>query len=200
MHARQCLEEAVDVGVEVLMPELEPVTHREPGDLLGQLFGSGHRAAADQGRNHADIAAQSRTNLEPHVVPRAVDSSTPLLVRSAEPVRTHDGNHDITAADCLINVFAEIDAQRNRIDVHEDMVRPEPLHKPVVDPARSIPRVVPAVAHEDRYPLALLRSIVRRRGTMWRRHPDLEVCPLALDLGRMGRAEEGSIENSHTLQ
>src|SRR5205814_10449649 len=68
---------------------------------------------------------------------------------SARPFRTDDRDHDLGALQGLLDVFAKIDAVRDRIEIHEDGAFAELRLKPIVKPAGDWAGILPAIGDRD---------------------------------------------------
>ena len=66
-----------------------------------------------------------------------------------EPLLADQGEQDVARPDRVGDRLDEVVAELDGVDVLEDLIRPEPLGEAVVEPARGVRRVLPAVADED---------------------------------------------------
>ncbi|KLK90145.1 hypothetical protein AA309_27410 [Microvirga vignae] len=97
---------------------------------LRELVWLRHLGTIHQNRHYRDTALQRGLDLKANEVGFFLD---PLLSSSAEPAWPDDGEEDITAFECLLDVPTEIDAKRDAVHIHEHAVGPELCAQPVED-------------------------------------------------------------------
>jgi hypothetical protein len=119
---------------------------------LGQLLLHRHQRPADQHRNDEDLALEGRQDLDANKIRRVVQPTLAALgslrVANVEPLLPDDGQQDVALPNGLVEVFAEIDAERNGVDVQKNVVASEMRFQPVVDATRDMFAVVSAVGNE----------------------------------------------------
>jgi hypothetical protein len=110
---------------------------------------AGHGCPFDQDGDHADVAFQRGVDLHPDDVVGVVEPPTAVLVGGADPVWADDCQQHLAGADRLGDDFGEVDAERDGVDVHEDLVVTESVGEPVVQPTGQAAGFLPPVADED---------------------------------------------------
>jgi hypothetical protein len=104
---------------------------------------------ADAGRDHSDVAPQSRNDLESDEVTRFasfIQLGESANVRIACPTRTDKGDEHITRGNRLRDVVAELDTWWNIVHVHEDRRAWEQLSKGRSESAGPTSDIVASVA------------------------------------------------------
>src|SRR5207245_2896078 len=135
-----------DIGV---ASDLDAVALREFGQRFGQVFRRGYVRAADEHGYHGNVAAQGRFHLQAHEIVGDAQALAALGVRDLDPLRADHGQGDLALSDRVVDHLAEVDAERNRVHVAEDVVGPEVRFEAVVDAAGDVGAVVAAVGEEE---------------------------------------------------
>src|SRR5215218_9167989 len=113
-----------------------------------QLLATRHDRALDQDRDHPDVALQRRRDLQADEVVGVIQPPPPVLVGGAEPARADHRQQHLTATHRLGDDLGEVNPQRDRVDIHEDLVVAEAGREPVVQAAGQAAGLLPPVADE----------------------------------------------------
>jgi hypothetical protein len=126
---------------------MTPSEHLHVG---GKLIGAGHPGTLNEDGNHANVSLKRGGDLAQHPILRIIvgATSTPLMGHGA-PIATDDRYKGVAPADCLGDHLGEIGTGRGAVKVSVHVVRPEALHKAVVDPPGMSRRIRPAVTDEN---------------------------------------------------
>jgi hypothetical protein len=98
--------------------DLQTVTVDQFLQAIGKLIGVGHRSAFHQDRNDRYPVAQRRLDFDTDWIRRVVDPA-PSSSRS-KPTFADDNESDICPSKYAIDMFSEIDANWNVIDIPKD--------------------------------------------------------------------------------
>ena len=150
----------IDAGV-----EREAVAESESFQLRRQIFCLGHWRVVDQHRNDRDPSFQRARHFKPDEIGRVVDATIQRFLTAA-PFRTDDRNDDLRALQRLLDVFAEIDAVRDGIEIHEDAAFAELGLEPIVKPAGDWAGILPAIGDGDHRLVRLLIAGFIRKSQM----------------------------------
>ena len=123
-----------------------------------------HGGAGYERGDDADVAPERRLDLEPHVIVRAAQAPFATGVRCRQPARAdHDEEH-VARRDRRLDGVLELDADVDRVDVHEHVFGAQFVGKGIVETACLAARVLAPVTDEDTHGL---RGVV---GSCWIRH------------------------------
>src|SRR5262249_620006 len=113
------------------------------------MFSVWHRRTVEQNRNDGNTPEKCLANLDTHEVIGIVEPPLAgLWIASFDPAWADKGQHDLTLIDPALKSLDEIDARRNRIDVHEQAVARQHFLKSPVDHPSLIFAIVAAIANE----------------------------------------------------
>ena len=133
-HVLERAHQPPDVIAPAQIAQFERVTAGERPQFRRQVLGMRHASAADEQRNHADVAtAQGGLDLEPNEVLRVGDAGPVPAVRERRPCRPDNHEEDMARADDLADPIDEVDA-RLQLDVHEHVAFTEAGRHRVVQP------------------------------------------------------------------
>ena len=96
--------------------DLQAVTVDEVLEAIGKLVDVGHRRTFHQDWNDRHPVAEGRLDFDADRIRRIVDPAPPPWLRS-KPTFADDDERDIGLSKYGIDVFSEIDAQRDVIDI-----------------------------------------------------------------------------------
>src|SRR5262249_29211832 len=102
-----------------------------------------------QHRYNWNFPSKRRGNLDTHKIIRPLKATTPEFVLSINPSRTNDSKKDFAAAYLLFQHFHEINARRNCVDIHEDIVSTYERSNFIVEPSSGVGLVLATVADEN---------------------------------------------------
>ena len=147
--------------------EAEPISKSECFDILRKLFRSWHLSVAHQDRNNRKLVLQSVSDLETNKIRWVVDSPFAMLP-SSYPVRPDYRDQNFGLTDDLFDVFPKIDAVRNGIEVHENLVPSEFRLKPVIQPSGDGQGIFAAIRDRDHCGvIAILRNLAPAGKVDW---------------------------------
>ena len=148
--ALQGLHQPGDVVIEVRRrPHEDRIAGDQVTQRLGQFVRRGHLHVVEKHRDQRNVAVQGRLDLDADRVVRMVQPAPPLTVGHGEPGLADHGHQEVAGPDRVLQVLAEIDAIRNRIDIQKNFAIGELLSQPIVDHASGISAVVASVGDED---------------------------------------------------
>jgi hypothetical protein len=88
-------------------------------------------------------------DLQPHEIRGVIEAPLPTFADDRQPPRTNHRQEHRARPDRGCDLLNEIVAQRNRIDIPEDMVVTVVVNEPVKQPSGRVGRIFPPVADED---------------------------------------------------
>src|SRR5262245_7935773 len=91
------------------------------------------------------LASKRRGDFDCNEVTRIVQSALPCFVLCAQPVGANDGHQRLARRNLIVQSFVEIDSD----DIHKEIVLPEYLRQPVVQPAGGADRIFPTIVNEN---------------------------------------------------
>ena len=142
--------EPADVGGPAAVVEGDRVEPGERADALRQVGGPRHLSALDQHRNDPGVrGGQGALDLHPDEVVIDIDPAARLIGCLVQPVVADHHQDQIADLDLGADVVLEVGARRDRVDVHEDAGRRQPVRQAVVEPVGLWLAVGPAVGDED---------------------------------------------------
>jgi hypothetical protein len=116
-------------------------------------------------RNNGHVLLQRCGNLDPNMVSRIFQATSPVRISAGRPAAPDQHEHGRASLELLVDVSDEVHAERHAVDVHEDAVATELRRKPVVQPTCRIGGVLPPVTDEKPISLGRAAAQVRlRRG------------------------------------
>ena len=139
---------------------LDGVPQRECERASREVVRNRHPGAGDECGDDADVASERRLDLEPHIVVRAAQASFAAGVGSRQPARADHHEEHVAGRDCRLDGVLELDADVDRVDVHEHVLRAELVGKGIVETACLAARVLAPVTDEDTHGL---RGVVGSR-------------------------------------
>ena len=140
-------DDAIHVIVEVgIGPNGDTVAVDKGPNRLRDVFFRRHRRTANEERHDRNLPGQRGLDLDPHKVSGIVEPRRVAL--RIQPAGTDDGQQDIALAHHPTEIFAEIDTQRDRIQILQNLLVTIVHHEPVEDPARDISGVLTSVTDE----------------------------------------------------
>jgi hypothetical protein len=163
-------DQAVDMRVKIAAGiDLRGVVEREALHRVGQLVGPRHGGTLHQHRDDRDFPRQRGLDLDPHRV-GFVGDPQPAALAGPEPVRPDHRHQHIVVGELALDVLAEIDPERDAVDVHEDGAVPEMPGQPVANAAGNGVAVRAAVGnrdfrHSERSTAAFERDVSRQGWT-----------------------------------
>ena len=128
--------------------EREPIAKGESFEFSGKTLRFRHRRVVYQDRDNRDAILQGARHFEPNEIGRIVDPPVGRIA-AASPFRSDDGHDDLGALQGCLDVFAEIDAVWNGIEIHEDRAFAELGLETIVKPARDWAGILPAIGNSD---------------------------------------------------
>jgi hypothetical protein len=133
------------------MVEPDGVTPGERSQDFGKLGASrGHRSV-DQDRNDSNITVKRGSDFQHDQIVRIIQPPPPLLIDRAQPGLADQCEQDVTFGNRSFDSDAEVEARLNRVNIHKDVVGPEPLGQMIEQATRYMPAVFATIAHEDPY-------------------------------------------------
>jgi hypothetical protein len=109
-----------------------------------------HGCIAHKYRNHPNTSRQCGFDLDANDIVGVVQASLAGVVSGVEPSRSDNGQKELALTNDISEVSSEINAERNRINVFEDVVRPELRRQAVVNAPRRI--LIVAASIRDKNP------------------------------------------------
>jgi hypothetical protein len=97
---RSNIEEATSVEVETVGAQLQGLSPHQLGQVPRKFVGAGQGSPVYQHWNYANVAGQSRLDLEPDEIVRIVDASaahSSVIVSHSSPIRASNTSHELTA-------------------------------------------------------------------------------------------------------
>jgi len=123
--------------------DLDGVSINKVSNAVGHVAWRRHRTSQDQNRNQRNALSQRRFNFKTYRI-GFISEPVACGVRP-DPLRSDDSQHDVALGKRLANVRAEIDPERNIIDIAKDRVTPEMGDQPIKDAAGNNARVLAAI-------------------------------------------------------
>ncbi len=105
----------------------------QESEALRHFLLGGHFRIADKDRHNCYLPVQGRLNLDPHKIARVIQSLSSIRGTRVNPTVADDRKKDIAFGNYVVEVFAEIDPERNRVNVLEDTVPRERTEESVID-------------------------------------------------------------------
>ena len=135
-------DQSLDVLVEIAPGiDLQAVTVDQFLQAIGKLLDIRHRRAFHQDWNDRYPVAEGRLDFDADRIGRIVDPSPPPWLRS-RPTFADDHEGDIRLSKYAIDVFSEIDTQRDVIDIPEYRITAVMSHETIEYPPRDCGRII----------------------------------------------------------
>ncbi len=119
----------------------------EVPDALGQVGGIRHRRAVEQHRQHGNVALECGLELDPDRIGLVHDAELAARLR-AEPFLADHGDQHVARLQRVVDLLAEIDPERDVVDIDEQVGLAEMLRQPVED-APGHGGIGPAIGEDD---------------------------------------------------
>ena len=129
----------IDAGV-----ESETIAESESFQLCRKIFRVRHRRVIYEDGDNGNAALQSARYFESDKIRRIIDPAVRCITASG-PIRSNYRHDDFGALQRLLDMFAEINAVRNGIEIHEDIAFAEFGLEAVIKPAGHWTRVLPPI-------------------------------------------------------
>ena len=120
--AIQFLKQASGIGAEAVRAKLKGLPVGQLRQASGQFGDVGHSRPVNQNRDHADTMRERHLDLQPHEIRGVIEAPLPTFADGRQPPRTNHCQEHLARPDRGRDLLNEIVAQRNRIDIPEDMV------------------------------------------------------------------------------
>ena len=124
--------------------EPRTVSACERFDLLRQLIFERHPSAIDQNGYNGNFSSQSGRNFNADKIIRVVQQGRTARPAS-EPTFADDSKQDVAFLDLAVEMHDKIYAERNVVDVFEDVFLAEIFLEPIVDAAHDSGAVTPPI-------------------------------------------------------
>ena len=130
----------------VLIAQFNGLIHRQTRQRTRQRFQLARSSAANQNRNHCDLASYRRLNLMAHIIKVMVLQARK---QNLTPSRSDHNQRRIAPRKSLIDGLREVLPGRDILQVHEHAIRPEHRRQVIAQPPRIRRRVLTPVADKD---------------------------------------------------
>ena len=140
-------DDAIHVTVEVgIGPNGDTVAVDKGSNRLRDVFFRRHRRTANEERHDRTLPGQRGLDLDPHKVSGIFEPRGVAL--RIQPTGPDDGQKDIALTHHPTEIFAEIDTQRDRIQILQNLLATIVHHEPIENPARDISGILASVTDE----------------------------------------------------
>jgi hypothetical protein len=146
----QVIEQLVGVAVEVgIATHLDAVAIGQRRKRRPQLVRPRHWRALHQHRNDGDVAGEGILDLAAHAVVGIVQPAAPVRLGDVEPAAPDDDQHGGALAHRGAQDLPEVSAERDRVDIFEDVGTTKAGGELVVQEAAAVGGVVAAIGDEE---------------------------------------------------
>ncbi len=146
-QAPDLVDQPLRLDAELLVGQAQHVPAQQGGERGRDVVGPRQLGALHQDRHDAHVALEGGLDLQPHEVV-LLEQARAGAVGGAQPVGSDDRQQHVARLDGVADHLGEVEPERDRVDVHEDVGVAEGLGQPVVQPAGVGSRVVASVVDE----------------------------------------------------